>query len=135
MNIFVGNLPYSATEEELRSAFGAFGTVSKVQIMMDRATGRPRGFAFVEMPSADEANAAIAAMSGQNFNGRPLTVNEARPRDNRGRPGNRGAAGGRGPGGGSFGGRGAGHAGGRHGGAEHGGGDSGPTVDTGGTAG
>lgn len=79
-NIYVGNLPYSATEEELRNAFGAFGEVSSAKIIMDRDTGRSKGFGFIEMPSAGEAEAAIRGMDGSEMGGRNLRVNEARPR-------------------------------------------------------
>jgi cold-inducible RNA-binding protein len=79
-NIFVGNLPYNATEEALRDLFGPFGGVQQVRIMTDRDTGRSRGFAFVEMAEDDDAEKAIAALNGKDFGGRPLTINEARPR-------------------------------------------------------
>src|SRR5437870_2828564 len=84
-NLYVGNLSWSATEEDLRQLFGQFGSVTKAQIMMDRETGRSRGFAFVEM--SDGADAAIAALNAKEFQGRPLTVNEARPREERPRGG------------------------------------------------
>lgn len=80
MKLYVGNLPYSTTGEELQGAFAAFGEVASATVVQDRQTGRSRGFGFVEMPSADEANAAIAALNGKDFNGRNLVVNEARPR-------------------------------------------------------
>lgn len=83
-NIFVGNLPYSVTQDDLRAAFEQFGTVERVSIMTDRDTGQPRGFAFVEMSSGDEANAAINGMNGRDLNGRTLNVSEARPREERG---------------------------------------------------
>ena len=83
MNIYVGNMPYSMTEEDLRNAFGEFGTVDRARPVSDRETGRPKGFGFVEMPNDDEANAAIAALNGQEFSGRKLVVNEARPREDR----------------------------------------------------
>lgn len=82
-NLFVGNLPYSATEDELRELFAPFGEVAAVRIMTDRATGKPRGFAFVEMAQDDDAEKAIAAINGKDFGGRALTVNEARPRPER----------------------------------------------------
>jgi cold-inducible RNA-binding protein len=82
-NIFVGNLPYGATEEGLRDLFGPFGEVQQVRIMTDRDTGRSRGFAFVEMAQDDDAEKAIAALNGKDFGGRPLTINEARPRPER----------------------------------------------------
>jgi cold-inducible RNA-binding protein len=83
MNIYVGNLSYKASEEELRQAFAAYGQVSSVAIIKDAATGQSRGFAFVEMPSATEGQAAINGMNGKELNGRPLKVNEARPREER----------------------------------------------------
>lgn len=81
-SIYVGNLPYSATEEELRDLFGGHGEVKFVKIVMDRETGRPRGFGFVEMEDAD-AKAAIEALDGSQYGGRSLRVNEARPREPR----------------------------------------------------
>ena len=78
--IYVGNLPFSSTEEELRDAFGAYGTVMGVDVIMDRETGRPRGFAFVEMEDPAAADAAIAALDGNDFGGRNLRVNEAQER-------------------------------------------------------
>lgn len=77
--LYVGNLPFSATETEIRSLFEQHGTVESVKIINDRETGRPRGFAFVDMPGA-EAAAAIEALNGQELNGRPLRINEARER-------------------------------------------------------
>lgn len=84
MNLFVGNLSYNTTEDSLRDAFEAFGQVSSAAIIMDRETGRSRGFGFVEMPSDDEAKAAIEGLNATDLDGRPLSVNEARPRENRG---------------------------------------------------
>lgn len=87
MDIYVGNLSYRATEEELRQAFEAFGRVDGVQIIKDKLSGQPRGFAFVQMPQQSEAEAAIAGMHGREFGGRTLTVNQAKPRQSRsGRP-------------------------------------------------
>ena len=83
MNIYVGNLSYNTTEESLRSAFEDFGQVSSVALIKDKVTGRSRGFGFVEMPSQSEAMAAIDAMNGAELDGRTLTVNEARPREDR----------------------------------------------------
>ena len=83
MNIFVGNLAFTTTEEELRQVFEAYGEVASVRMMTDRDTGRPRGFGFVDMPNAMEANAAIAGLDGTSLGGRALTVNEARPREER----------------------------------------------------
>ncbi len=90
-NIYVGNLAYSATEDDVRVAFEQFGAVSSVNIIMDRETGRSRGFAFVEMPNGDEARQAINELNLQEIAGRRVTVNEARPRPDR-----RGGGGGRG---------------------------------------
>ena len=87
MNIFVGNLTWSTTEDELTQLFAPYGSVDRVQIATDRATGRSRGFGFVEMPDSTEAQAAIEGLHGTSVGGRPLTVNEARPRDERGGPG------------------------------------------------
>ena len=81
MNIYVGNLSYGMSEDELRDAFGAFGEVSSVKILMDRETGRSRGFGFVEMPNQSEAEAAIAELNGKDVGGRALRINEARPRE------------------------------------------------------
>lgn len=83
MNIYVGNLPWSSTEDDLRSAFEAFGEVSSAKIITDRETGRSRGFGFVEMPDDAAAKSAIDALNDQDFDGRSLRVNEARPRDDR----------------------------------------------------
>ena len=83
MNIYVGNLSYGMTEDELRDAFAAYGDVSSVKILMDRETGRSRGFAFVEMPNKSEGEAAIAQLNGKDLGGRMLRVNEARPREPR----------------------------------------------------
>src|SRR5262245_19513119 len=79
--LYVGNLPFSTTADDLREAFGAYGTVTSSQVVEDRDTGRSRGFAFVEMESG--ADEAIAALNGQQFQGRTLTVNEAKPREDR----------------------------------------------------
>lgn len=83
MNIYVGNMPYSMTEEDLRREFGEFGTVDRARPISDRETGRPKGFGFVEMGNDVEANAAIAALNGKEVGGRKLVVNEARPREER----------------------------------------------------
>lgn len=80
MNIYVGNLPYNLTNDELRDAFAAYGEVSSASIIMDRETGRSKGFAFVEMPNDGDAGNAIQGLNGQPLKGRPLRVNEARPR-------------------------------------------------------
>ncbi len=79
-NLFVGNLPHSTTEEELRTLFGSHGNVEKVTLVTDRETGRSRGFAFVEMSDAGEADKAVAALDGSQLGGRALKVNEARPK-------------------------------------------------------
>jgi len=96
MNIYVGNLAYSTGEEALREAFGEFGEVSSVNIIMDRDTGRSRGFAFVEMPDAAQAKEAIEKLNLQRIDDRAITVNEAKPRSDRGggRGGRRGGGGG-----------------------------------------
>ncbi len=85
MNIYVGNLPFEVTEDQLHVAFTQHGEVTSARVITDRMTGRSRGFGFVEMPNNDEAESAIRALNGQDFQGRPLTVNEARPRENGGR--------------------------------------------------
>jgi cold-inducible RNA-binding protein len=99
--LYVGNLSFKTTEDELRSAFGQFGSVTDVYVAMDKMTGRPRGFAFVTMGTADEAKAAAEKMNGTDVGGRQLTVNEARPKEERsGGFGGGGGGGGRGFGGG-----------------------------------
>src|ERR1700681_3599283 len=82
-NLFVGNLPFSSNEDNLRTLFAQFGEVSQVKIMTDRDTGKPRGFAFIEMTQDEDAAKAIAALNGKDFEGRALTVNEARPKPER----------------------------------------------------
>ncbi|MCC6202112.1 MAG: RNA-binding protein [Gammaproteobacteria bacterium] len=101
-NIYVGNLPTQATEDELKQAFARFGQVSSVSIIRDKFTRQPRGFGFVEMASKDEAKAAITGMNGQQMHGKSLNVKEARPRTEGG--GGGGGGGGRGFGGGGGGG-------------------------------
>ena len=81
--LFVGNLSYNTTENQLQDLFSAHGSVTEVDLIMDKFTGRPRGFAFVTMESKEAAAAAIQAVNGQNVDGRALTVNEARPREER----------------------------------------------------
>ncbi len=99
--VYVGNLNYAVTSAELEQLFGQHGTVQSADVIMDKATGRSKGFGFVEMSTDEEAAAAIAALNGKDFNGRALTVNEAKPRPEGGRGGGRGGfGGGRGPGGG-----------------------------------
>ncbi|MCC6695052.1 MAG: RNA-binding protein [Candidatus Hydrogenedentes bacterium] len=83
MNIYVGNLSYQATEDDLRQAFGAHGNVKSVSVIMDKMTGQSRGFGFVEMATKEEGDAAIAALNGFQLKGRPLKINEARPREER----------------------------------------------------
>ena len=99
-NIYVGNLPFEATADDLREAFGQFGTVTRAQVVSDRDTGRSRGFGFVEM--SEGGDEAIAKLNGTDFQGRTLTVNEARPREDRPRNGG-GGKGPRGGGGGGYG--------------------------------
>jgi RNA recognition motif-containing protein len=83
-NIFVGNLSYGATEDDIRGLFEQYGTVERASIVTDRETGQPRGFGFVEMTNKEEAERAIAAINGRELGGRALNVNEARPRPERG---------------------------------------------------
>lgn len=83
MNIYVGNLSYGSTEDSLRNLFESYGVVDAVSIIIDRQTGRSRGFGFVEMPNEDEARAAIAGLDNREFEGRVLRVNEARPKPER----------------------------------------------------
>jgi RNA recognition motif-containing protein len=83
MNIYVGNLSYDTTDDELLSAFSDFGEVASAAVIKDKLSGNSRGFGFVEMPQKTEAQAAIQALNGQDLNGRKLTVNEARPREER----------------------------------------------------
>ncbi len=129
-NIYVGNLPYSTTGDDLVELFSPYGTVTSGQVIIDKFSGRSRGFGFVEMSNDDEAEAAINALNGQPFSGRPLTVNEARPREERSGGGGGGYGGGRsgrssgggyGGGGGGYGGGGGGYGGGGSGG-DYGGG-------------
>jgi cold-inducible RNA-binding protein len=131
--LYVGNLPYSFRDEDLQQAFAAHGSVSSAKVMMERDTGRSKGFGFVEMGSEAEAQAAISAMNGQQYGGRGLVVNEARPMEPRpprsgggfggggGGGGYGGGGGGRSGGGGGYGGGGG---GGRSGGGGYGGGRS-----------
>ena len=94
MNIFVGNLSRQVSEAELRQAFEAFGQVASAAVIKDKFSGESRGFGFVEMPEKAEAQAAIAGLHGKDLKGRPLTVNEAKPRDDRGGGGGGGRRGG-----------------------------------------
>jgi RNA recognition motif-containing protein len=101
--LYVGNLSFNTTENDLHDAFAAHGTVTEANLMVDRESGRPRGFGFVTMASEGEAQAAIDALNGAQLDGRPLTVNVAKPREERGGGGGRGfggGGGGRGYGGG-----------------------------------
>jgi RNA recognition motif-containing protein len=90
MDIYVGNLPYAATDNDLQELFANYGTVTSARVIMDRMTGRSKGFGFVEMPERAEADQAIEAINGSDFMGRPLRVNESQPR-----PRNDGGGGGR----------------------------------------
>lgn len=125
MNIYVGNLPFDAGEDDLRQAFAAFGQVSAVSIIKDQFTGQSRGFAFVEMPNNTEGTAAVTGLNGKELMGRPMKVSEARPRT----PGGGGGGGGGynrgGPGGGGGGNRRGGPGGGGGGGGDRRGGPGG----------
>ena len=114
--LYVGNLPYTVRDEDLQQSFGAFGSITSAKVMMERDTGRSKGFGFVEMGSDAEAQAAIAGMSGQSLGGRSITVNEARPME--ARPPRTGGFGG---GGGGYGGGGDRSGGGGYGGGGRGG--------------
>ena len=117
--LYVGNLSYGVTSSDLEQLFSQHGTVQSAEVISDRETGRSKGFGFVQMGSDDEAQAAIAALHGQDHEGRALTVNEAKPREDRGGGGGGGGrggyggGGGRGGGGGGYGGGGGGGRGGR----------------------
>ena len=111
MNIYAGNLSYEVTEDDLRQAFEPFGQVESATILKDKYSGQSKGFGFVEMPSKDEAQAAIDGLNGKDLKGRTLNVNEARPRTE-GRRGRGGQGGSRGGYGGNRGGRGGGGGGG-----------------------
>jgi RNA recognition motif-containing protein len=106
MKIYVGNLPFDATQSDIHDLFSQYGQVGEVTLINDRETGRPRGFGFVEMPDSAEANKALSALNGQDFGGRSLNINEAKPRENRS-----GGGGGYGGGGGGYGGGGGGRGG------------------------
>ncbi len=135
--LYVGNLAYGVRDDELQQAFAPFGTVTSAKVMMDRDTGRSKGFGFVEMGSDAEAQAAINGMNGQALEGRAIVVNEARPREER--PGGFGGGGGRSGGGGGYGGGGGGGygggGGGRSGGGGYGGGGGGRSGGGGGYGG
>ncbi len=121
--LYVGNLPYSVRDEDLQQSFGQFGAVTSAKVMMERDTGRSKGFGFVEMGNDAEAQAAIAGMNGQPLGGRSVVVNEARPME--ARPPRSGGFGGGGSGGGYGGGGGGGYGGGGGGGRSGGGGSDG----------
>ncbi|MGI9108214.1 MAG: RNA recognition motif domain-containing protein [Pyrinomonadaceae bacterium] len=104
MKLYVGNLNFKTSGEDLQELFGQVGQVESASVVMDRETGRSRGFGFVEMATKEEGEAAIAQFNGKDFNGRNLSVNEARPREDRGGGGGRGGYGGGGGGGGNRGG-------------------------------
>lgn len=104
--LYVGNLPYTVRDEDLQQSFGQYGSVTSAKVMMERDTGRSKGFGFVEMGNDAEAQAAIAGMNGQSLGGRSITVNEARPME--ARPPRSGGFGGGGGGGGGYGGGGGG---------------------------
>ena len=110
--LYVGNLSYNIRDDDLQQAFAQFGTVNSAKVMMDRDTGRSKGFGFVEMGSDPEAQAAINAMNGQALDGRAIVVNEARPREERPGGYRGGGGGGYGGGGGGYGGGGGGYGGG-----------------------
>jgi cold-inducible RNA-binding protein len=126
--LYVGNLPYTVRDEDLQQSFGEFGSITSAKVMMERDTGRSKGFGFVEMGSDAEAQAAIAGMNGQSLGGRSITVNEARPME--ARPPRTGGFGG---GGGGYGGGGGG--GDRSGGGGYGGGGGGRSGGGGGYGG
>ena len=124
--LYVGNLSYNIRDDDLQQAFAQYGTVNSAKVMMDRDTGRSKGFGFVEMGSDPEAQAAINGMNGQPLEGRPLVVNEARPREERpggfsGAPRSPYGGGGRSGGGGGYGGGGGSRSGGGGGGGSRGG--------------
>ena len=124
--LYVGNLPYSVRDEDLQQSFGQFGSVTSAKVMMERDTGRSKGFGFVEMGSDAEAQAAITGMNGQPLGGRSVVVNEARPMEARPpRTGGGFGGGGAGGGGGGYGGGGGGGYGGGGGGGRSGGGEGG----------
>ncbi|MFL6212226.1 MAG: RNA recognition motif domain-containing protein [Pyrinomonadaceae bacterium] len=123
MKLYVGNLSFQTSSQDLQTLFGGAGTVESANVVEDRDTGRSRGFGFVEMASREEGEAAIQQFNGKEFNGRNLTVNEARPREDRGNRGG-GGGGGRGGFGGNRGG-GGGYGGNRGGGGGYGGGGGG----------
>jgi RNA recognition motif-containing protein len=100
MNIYVGNLLFDVTEDELKELFAPFGQVTEVRLIMDKFSGKSKGFGFIEMPTKEEAEKAIEALNGKDMKGRPMTINEAKPKTDRGGGGGRGGRGGYGGGGG-----------------------------------
>ena len=104
MNIYVGNLLFNVTEDELKELFAPFGQVTEVRLIMDKFSGKSKGFGFIEMPSKEEAEKAINGLNGKDMKGRPMTVNEAKPKTDRGGGGGRGGYGGGGRGRGGYGG-------------------------------
>jgi len=104
MNIYVGNLLFDVTEDELKELFAPFGQVTEVRLIMDKFSGKSKGFGFIEMPSKEEAEKAINGLNGKDMKGRAMTVNEAKPKTDRGGGGRRGGFGGRGGGRGGYGG-------------------------------
>ena len=125
MNIFVGNLPFGMTDDELHELFAKFGEITRATVIKDRVTGKSRGFGFVEMADDEMARAAIEGLNGSDMQGRALTVNEARPRESRPRTGGGGGGGYNGGGGGGYsggGGGGGGYSGGGGGSGGYGGG-------------
>ena len=112
MNIYVGNMSFDVTEEALKAAFAEFGEITEIRLVMDKFTGKCKGFGFIEMPSKEEAEKAIEEMNGKDFNGRALSVNEAKPKTDRGGRGGGGGRGGSGGGGRGRGGSGGGRGGG-----------------------
>ena len=113
MNIYVGNLLFDVTEGELKELFEPFGQVTEVRLVMDKFSGKSKGFGFIEMPSKEEAGKAIEKLNGKDIKGRAMTVNEAKPKTDRGDRGRRGGFGGGGGGRGGYGGGGGRDSGGR----------------------
>jgi RNA recognition motif-containing protein len=124
MNIYVGNLLFDVTEDELKELFAPFGQVTEVRLIMDKFSGKSKGFGFIEMPSKEEAEKAIAGLNGKDMKGRAMTVNEAKPKTDRGGGGGYGGGGG-GRGRGGYGGGGGGGGRGYGGGGNRGGGSRG----------
>ena len=116
MDIYCGNLAYATTDDGLKAAFAAYGEVTSARVVTDRMTGRSKGFGFVEMPNAEQAEAAIAALNGSEMDGRPIRVNQSQPKPQEDRRGGRGGFGGGRGGRGGFGGGGRGGFGGGRGG-------------------